>query len=72
MKSQLVILLLFVFFSCEKEQDNLKILKGNALGTTFSIRYLDTREVAFDSKIDSLILIPKKYILKILNIEKIF
>jgi len=74
MKSQLVILLLFVFFSCEKEQDNLKILKGNALGTTFSIRYLDTSEVAFDSKIDSLVkavnksistYIPTSYISKI-------
>tara|TARA_R110001583_G_scaffold112186_1_gene261481 strand:- start:22347 stop:23300 length:954 start_codon:yes stop_codon:yes gene_type:complete len=44
-----------VFFSCEKEQENLQILKGNALGTTFSIRYIDTSDVAFDSKIDSLI-----------------
>ena len=74
MKSQLVILLLFIFFSCEKEQDNLQILKGNALGTTFSIRYLDTSEVVFDSKIDSLIkavnksistYIPTSYISKI-------
>lgn len=55
MKNQLFIVLLFVFFSCEKEQENLQILKGNALGTTFSIRYIDTSDVAFDSKIDSLI-----------------
>ncbi|WP_456377088.1 FAD:protein FMN transferase [Lutibacter sp.] len=55
MKKLLLVGLIFLFFSCEKEQDNLKILKGNAIGTTFSIRYLDTSTKTFDTRIDSLI-----------------
>ena len=55
MKKLLFIILLFLFISCEGEQDNLKILEGNAIGTTFSIRYLDTTNKTFKTKIDSLI-----------------
>ncbi len=55
MKKLVFIILLFLFISCESEQDNLKILKGNAIGTTFSIRYLDTTNKTFNIKIDSLI-----------------
>ncbi len=48
-------ILLFVFFSCNKNEDNLKILHGNAIGTTFTIRYLDSGTIKFESTIDSLI-----------------
>jgi len=55
MKKLLFIILLFLFISCENEQNNLKILEGDAIGTTFSIRYLDTTNKTFNTKIDSLI-----------------
>ena len=60
MKNLLFFVLLLVFFSCEKKEDNLKILEGNAIGTTFSIRYLDSSNKTFDSEIDSLIKIVNK------------
>jgi len=41
--------------SCEKSQNNLNVLQGNAIGTTFSIRYLDASKTNFEIKIDSLI-----------------
>lgn len=44
-----------LFISCEKNVDNLKILEGNAIGTTFSIRYIDESDKTFETKIDSLI-----------------
>ena len=55
MKNLLFIGVLFLFFSCENKQNNLKIIQGNAIGTTFSIRYLDMSSKTFDVKIDSLI-----------------
>lgn len=55
MKNLLLIALTFALFSCENELENLKIIEGNAIGTTFSIRYLDTSAVTFDTKIDSLV-----------------
>ena len=55
MKNLLFIALTFVLFSCENELENLKIIEGNAIGTTFSIRYLDTSATTFDTKIDSLV-----------------
>lgn len=55
MKNLLFILVITLFFSCDNEQNNFKILEGNAIGTTFSIRYLDTSNEKFDAKIDSLI-----------------
>lgn len=55
MKNLLFIIMLLLFTSCGSKQDNLKTLKGNAIGTTFSIHYLDTSTKKFDFKIDSLI-----------------
>lgn len=53
-------MLIFVgFISCNKE-DKLKIIEGNAIGTTFSIRYLDISNIKFETKIDSLILAVNK------------
>lgn len=55
MKKYVLIAVVFLFFSCTKERYNLKVLKGNAIGTTFSIRYIDVGDINFDPKIDSLI-----------------
>ncbi|WP_291799984.1 FAD:protein FMN transferase [Lutibacter sp.] len=55
MKNVLVLVLVIVFFSCEKKDENLKILKGNAIGTTFSIKYVSESNLNFQIKIDSLI-----------------
>jgi len=55
MKNLLFVTLLIVLFSCENRQDNLRIIEGTAIGTTFSIRYLDTSTTSFDTKIDSLV-----------------
>ncbi len=60
MKNKLLILLIFSIFSCNTKQERLKILKGNALGTTFSIRYLATSNKKFNAKIDSLIKVVNK------------
>lgn len=49
------ICLVFVLSSCISSDLYLKVLSGNAIGTTYSIRYLDSSERSFDKKIDSLI-----------------
>ncbi|PHS54419.1 MAG: thiamine biosynthesis protein ApbE [Lutibacter sp.] len=55
MKNLLFLALIFVVLSCNTRQEELKTIEGNAIGTTFSIRYLDTSNKKFDAKIDSLI-----------------
>lgn len=47
--------LIILFISCSTEENNLKIIQGNAIGTTFTIRYLDKEGENFEPKIDSLI-----------------
>ena len=56
MKNLLFLSILVLFFSCSKKNDlTLKTLQGDAIGTTFSIKYLERDAVNFDKKIDSLI-----------------
>lgn len=55
MKKFVFLLLVFVVISCKSEKNNLNVLQGNAIGTTFSIRYLDDSNTNFEPKIDSLI-----------------
>jgi thiamine biosynthesis lipoprotein len=56
MKNALYILILIVFFSCSDNNSlELKTLQGEAIGTTFSIKYLSDDTVNFEGKIDSLI-----------------
>jgi len=55
MNKYAAIIILFLFISCGKEENSLRILEGNAIGTTFSIRYLDRSDINFEMKIDSLI-----------------
>lgn len=55
MKNCLFMLILVIFFSCEDTKTDLKIIEGNAIGTTFTIRYLDAGTHNYETKIDSLI-----------------
>lgn len=55
MKKYVVIAIVFLLISCKDEQNSLKVVRGNAIGTTFSIRYLYEGTVNFEPKIDSLI-----------------
>ena len=55
MKNCLLLLFLLGFISCGNQESELKILEGNAIGTTFTIRYLDAGSNNYETKIDSLI-----------------
>ncbi|MFD1294825.1 FAD:protein FMN transferase [Lutibacter holmesii] len=55
MRKYVGILVVLLLISCNKTEDTLKVIKGNAIGTTFSIRYLGGSSVDFEFKIDSLI-----------------
>jgi thiamine biosynthesis lipoprotein len=56
MKNLLFIALLLLFYSCkDKNINELKSLQGDAIGTTFSIRYMDSLNINFENKIDSII-----------------
>ncbi len=44
-----------VFISCQNNEIKLRHIKGNAIGTTFSISYLDSLETNHRPKIDSII-----------------
>jgi thiamine biosynthesis lipoprotein len=55
LKKIILTLLLIVFISCKNNNSKLTVLQGNAIGTTFSIKYLGTSTINFEAKIDSLI-----------------
>ena len=59
LKNYIFLIIFAGFISCNKEA-KLKIIEGNAIGTTFSIRYLDISNLKFETKIDSLILAVNK------------
>lgn len=46
---------MFILYSCGNQDRNLVVIQGNAIGTTFSIHYLDKGDINFRPKIDSLI-----------------
>jgi len=54
-KNLLFVVFVLAFISCEKKNDNFKIIKGNAIGTTFSIKYVSESNLNFQTKIDSLV-----------------
>jgi len=60
MKKITLIALLISLISCKSTKEELKTIDGNAIGTTFSIRYLDSSSVKFEGKIDSLISLVNK------------
>ena len=55
MKKYIGLLIFVCCFSCTKADNNLKIIKGNAIGTTYSVRYLSDEHIDFEGEIDSLI-----------------
>lgn len=55
MKNCLFAILLMLFLSCENTKNNLNIIEGNAIGTTFTVRYMDSGSNNYEVKIDSLI-----------------
>ncbi|MDV7186146.1 FAD:protein FMN transferase [Lutibacter sp. TH_r2] len=55
MKNFLFLLIGLVSISCVENTKKLNVLTGNAIGTTFSIKYLGDSTIDFESKIDSLI-----------------
>ena len=55
MKKSIFLVVTIVLLSCESSQRKLNIIEGNAIGTTFSIRYLDNGNTSFEAKIDDLI-----------------
>jgi len=54
LKNYIFLLLFIGFVSCNKE-NTLKTIEGNAIGTTFSIKYFDDSNTIFETKIDSII-----------------
>lgn len=55
MKNYLFIISFILLFSCENKNSDLKVLQGNAIGTTYSIKYIDTENDGFNLEIDSII-----------------
>ncbi|MFA5298913.1 MAG: FAD:protein FMN transferase [Lutibacter sp.] len=55
MKNCLFTLILLIFFSCGNTETDLNVIEGDAIGTTFTVRYLDQNKLNFEAKIDSLI-----------------
>ena len=55
MKNCLFTLILLIFFSCDNTKTDLKIIQGDAIGTTFTVRYISQNGLNFETKIDSLI-----------------
>ncbi len=51
----LLFIISLVLISCANNHKELKILQGNAIGTTYTIRYLDNQDQNFESKIDRII-----------------
>lgn len=54
-KNYLFIVGFTLFVACKNNQTNLKALKGNAIGTTYSIKYSTQNNTNFELKIDSII-----------------
>ena len=55
MKKYILLLVSILFISCKTENDNLKTILGEAIGTTFSIKYLDKSDADYSVQIDSVI-----------------
>lgn len=55
MKIKFILILFIVFSSCKDNSSNLNAITGNAIGTTFSIKYTGKKLTNIEFKIDSLI-----------------
>lgn len=54
MKSLLYILLIFSFIGCNKPEMESHVFQGEALGTTYSIRYFSDKDFDFEKAVDSI------------------
>lgn len=60
-KYSIVLIFIYSLFSCSQNTTpELKTLQGNAIGTTFSIKYIDSKDIDYQFKIDSLIMAINK------------
>jgi thiamine biosynthesis lipoprotein len=55
MKNWAILILILSLISCKSEKHELQTLEGFAIGTTYSIKYIDSRNIDFSMKIDSII-----------------
>jgi thiamine biosynthesis lipoprotein len=55
MKKIVLFLSVVALFSCNQKKENLVILRGDAIGTTFTIRYLNPENKNLDIKIEAII-----------------
>ena len=55
MKKIILFLSAVALFSCNQKKENLVILRGDAIGTTFTIRYLNPENKNLDIKIEAII-----------------
>ncbi len=60
MKNCVYALILLIFLSCGNKEIDSKTIEGNAIGTTFTVRYLDAGTRNYETKIDSLIAVINK------------
>ena len=55
MMKNILFIISITLISCLEKPNELKILQGNAIGTTYTMRYLDNRDQNFESRIDQII-----------------
>lgn len=55
MRLSLFICVFFSIIACNNPKEKLKVLQGNAIGTTYTIKYEATNALNFEAKIDDLI-----------------
>jgi len=55
MKNYLFFVVFILFVACNNTKSNLEVLQGNAIGTTYSIKYITPNNSNFKLKIDSII-----------------
>lgn len=55
MKNWTVLFLFLSLVSCKSEKIDLQTIEGFAIGTTYSIKYMDSRNIDFSFKIDSIV-----------------
>lgn len=60
MKNYMIFVILTLFIACKKQQTKIKTLQGNAIGTSYSIKYIAPENTNFELKIDSIIDIVNK------------
>jgi thiamine biosynthesis lipoprotein len=60
MKNSLFFIAFLLFIACKNNKPNLEVLQGNAIGTTYSIKYITPNSTNFKLNIDSIIKVVNK------------